>query len=160
MTGDVNFFVQRNNNKTFAAVTNPTWWFPGKQSDGLVVVRWTWWRGSSVLFTIPANGRYYFFSFTAVAAKTNASKIYVYFRVHTDIIATSHAPSNNYNLPLVATLKLKKWDRVDMQLVERAIWDKNGAVHHNWHFARGIIFSYKYTLLFAGENYWWLFYWV
>ena len=76
------------------------------------------------IFTAPVNGRYYF-SFTANSYDLWGMTL-VRLRVNGVTFATSKAPDNSYNLPIVATLKLKKGDTVDTYLFGGSIFE-NGA---------------------------------
>ena len=78
------------------------------------------------VFTAPVNGRYHF-SFTARSGSSGVNN-FVYIRVNGAWVATSLAPSNNDNMPIVATLQLTKGDRVDVFLYQGSIVD-NG-YHH------------------------------
>ena len=78
------------------------------------------------VFTAPVNGRYHF-SFTARSYSSGVT--YVYLRVNDAFVAISWVPSNNDNLPLVATLQLTKGDTVDVYLAFGLIYD-HSIDHH------------------------------
>ena len=89
------------------------------------------------IFTAPVNERYYF-SFTAMPWASGAVNV-VFIRVNGVNIGTSHAPSVNYNLPIVATLQLKRGDTVDVYLYEKGGSRQRRPATHpiQWFLARG-----------------------
>ena len=74
------------------------------------------------VFTAPVTGRYHF-TFTAQSVSSGRTGNYVHLRVNGVKTGASHAPSKDYNLPILATLNLKKGDTVDMLMDGGAIWD-------------------------------------
>ena len=78
------------------------------------------------VFTAPVNGRYQF-SFTALSWSSGIENI-VRLRVNGAYLGRLYAPSDRYNLPLVATLQLKKGDSVDLYLGGGSLFD-NGDHH-------------------------------
>ena len=71
------------------------------------------------VFTVPTNGTY-FFSFTA-RANVNDSRV----RLEVNGVDNAFSRGNMelYNMPLSATLKLKKGDRVDIFLQTGSLYD-------------------------------------
>ena len=82
------------------------------------------------VFTAPVNGRFHF-SFTALSF-TTAENTWVFLRVNGVNIGTSLSRSIDYSIPLVATLKLKKGDTVDVYLESGSIHDD---IHYHTHFS-------------------------
>ena len=82
------------------------------------------------VFTAPVNGRYHF-SFTGIGSKSSDN--YVDLRVNGVKVGRSHAPSENYNMPIFATLRLTKGDTVDTYLSAGALNDSSDS--HYTHFS-------------------------
>ena len=80
------------------------------------------------IFTVPVNGRYHF-SFTAESGG-NSGESYVLLRVNGVNIGISDTLSQYNNLPMVATLNLKKGDKVDTYLGAGSIY--NGKTIYHW----------------------------
>jgi hypothetical protein len=80
------------------------------------------------IFTAPTTGRYYF-SFTARSDAANDNNN-VQLRVNGRTIGIAHAPTSDYNLPISATLNLRKGDTVYMFLDTGSLADKNQAYTH------------------------------
>jgi hypothetical protein len=93
------------------------------------------------VFTAPVNGRYYF-SFKALAWTSGVSND-VRLRVNGAFIGVSWAPSSGYNLPMVASLNLKKGDKVDLYLNQGSICEYG---NHHTQFS-GILFEEDLALL-------------
>ena len=71
------------------------------------------------VFTAPTNGRY-FFSFTARAFSPMS---YVFLRLNGIFITIAYGSGQWFNLPLTATLNLKKGDRIDTFLYGGSLFD-------------------------------------
>ena len=67
---------------------------------------------ASGVFTAPASGRYYF-SFASQSYTFN-SLSFVHLRVNGVVIGESYTPTNYYNMPLSASVNLKKGDQVGL----------------------------------------------
>jgi hypothetical protein len=76
------------------------------------------------VFTAPVNGRY-FFSFSAHSWTTTNEGNRIRLRVNGVIVGRSFSPEKQYNLPISATLDLKRGDRVDVFLYGGSLWDNN-----------------------------------
>jgi hypothetical protein len=71
------------------------------------------------VFTAPVNGRYHF----SFKAETGGNTGHFQLRLNEIAIGISYAPSLYGNLPLVATLNLKKGDRFDAFLFSGSLYD-------------------------------------
>ena len=71
------------------------------------------------IFKAPVNGRYHF-SFTA---KSKEAHNMVSLYKNSRFIGISYAPGDGNNMPLMATLNLKKGDTVHIKLVQGSIFD-------------------------------------
>jgi len=111
--GGVSFYVQRNTTYSYNETVIPY------EVDRLNIGGAM--NLTSGVFTSPVNGRYYF-SFIARSGITAASN-WVYLRINGVRIGIALAPSDKYNLPMVATLNLKKGDTVDVYLATGSTYD-------------------------------------
>ena len=74
------------------------------------------------VFTVPINGRY-FFSFNAISNTATNSKSFVRLRVNGVGIQIGFSQAFRISMPLVATLNLKKGDKIDVILGNGALMD-------------------------------------
>ena len=116
--GAVSFYLQRNSTFASAGTVIPYELTRLNIGNAMNIV--------TGVFTAPVNARYYF-SFTAMSWSTDVLNN-VYLRLNGVGIGISQAPSYRYNLPLIATLQLKKGDTVDVFLTQGSIYDSAG--HH------------------------------
>jgi len=113
--GGVSFYVQRNSTYSSTGTVIPYEMTQLNIGGGM--------NAETGVFTTPVNGRYYF-SFNALAW-TSGTINYVLLRVNGAQTGMSWAPSKDYNLPMVATLNLKKGDTVDLYLGSGSIIDSS-----------------------------------
>ena len=92
------------------------------------------------VFTAPVNGLYQF-TFTGRSYQPK-SENFVWLRVNGTYIATSFASSNDYNMPLFATVNLKKGNEVAMVLGDGTLFD---SIHHHTYFS-GILLEENLSL--------------
>jgi hypothetical protein len=74
------------------------------------------------VFTVPVNGRYHF-SFAAISMTAHFNMVNLRVNAGVNYIGSSWATSTDFNLPIVATLNLKKGDTVDTYLAMGSISD-------------------------------------